>query len=308
VVSRENCHPFKCGRLLFCHNGRIDGFWGPLRKRILNGLTEKAYNVVRGTTDSEAAFGMILSELEHLGQSLDQTEPFEPRALVDAIRRTIDKLADYQRIMDDERAIPRENCRNFSTLNFSLTDGVTMVTSRYCDKQPEIPAPSLYFAFDYADRLRDGITRGAGLRPTAGPGDGSGNVEASSMSTSHVSCGSSGASALSTSTAEPPPPLKKSEFEQIVADKMKRATSFQDNLDKFGQVHEKFRQMAPEDLDKMAFCVSSDPLTFCDMWSPIPGNSIMWYKVGSLPELITLNGDTHHYPPSHSNSSMNGDT
>jgi len=52
VVSRENCHPFKCGRLLFCHNGRIDGFWG-IRKTILNDLTETAYLQVRGTTDSE---------------------------------------------------------------------------------------------------------------------------------------------------------------------------------------------------------------------------------------------------------------
>jgi predicted glutamine amidotransferase len=301
VVSRENCHPFKCGRLLFCHNGRIDGFWGPLRKRILNDLTEKAYNTVRGTTDSEAAFGMILSELERSGQSLEQCEPYDPQTLVDAIRRTIDKLAEYQRIMDEKRLVPRENCRNFSTLNFSLTDGVTMVTSRFCDKQPEIPAPSLYFAFDYADRLRDGITRGAGLRPISevGPGDGSGNVvEASSMSSSssHVSF-SGGASALSTATSSPPPPpLKKSEFEQIVADKMKRATSYQDNLDKFCHVHDKFKDMPPEDLDKMAFCVSSDPLTFCDMWSPIPGNSIMWYKVGGLPELIDLNnGENSHH-------------
>lgn len=248
VVSRENCHPFKCGRLLFCHNGRIDGFWGPLRKRILNGLTEKAYNVVRGTTDSEAAFGMILSELERSGQSLEQTEPYDPKALVDAIRRTIDKLADHQRILDEERAIPRENCRNFSTLNFSLTDGVTMVTSRFCDRHPEIPAPSLYFAFDFADRLRDGITRGVGLRSTIGPGDGSGDVVASSIS--NVDCGTS---ALSTSTSAPPPPLKKSEFEQIVAQRMKRAPSYQDSMDKFGEVHEKYSEMPPDDLDKMAF-------------------------------------------------------
>ena len=76
---------------------------------------------------------------------------------------------------------------------------------------------------------------------------------------------------------------------------MKRATSYQDNLDTFCHVHDKYKDMPQSDLDKMAFCVSSDPLTFCDMWSPIPGNSIMWYKVGGLPELIDLNGENSRH-------------
>jgi hypothetical protein len=36
---------------------------------------------------------------------------------------------------------------SYSTFNFSVTDGETMVVTRFCDKDPNIPPPSLYFAF-----------------------------------------------------------------------------------------------------------------------------------------------------------------
>lgn len=231
VVSRENCHPFKCGLLLFCHNGRIDGFWG-MRKAILNDLTDTAYLQVRGTTDSEVAFAMILDELERDGgeSPLTKRDPFEPERLVNAVRKTIEKLEFYQKTLDYNRDL----CRNFSTLNFSLTDGNTMVISRYCDQHLEIPAPSLYFALDSAKALRDGIAKddGAGIKKDCGPGDGS---------DSSAIPGGNG--------------IKKAAFAEMVESGMKRATSFQD----FGDLYDKYSSM---DVSKMAFCVSSDPLTF----------------------------------------------
>ena len=41
----------------------------------------------------------------------------------------------------------------FNTCNSSLTDGESMVVMRYCNKSPEIPAPSLYFAFGDSNAL-----------------------------------------------------------------------------------------------------------------------------------------------------------
>ena len=35
----------------------------------------------------------------------------------------------------------------FTTLNCCLTDGETMLATRFCDKHPSIAAPSLYFSF-----------------------------------------------------------------------------------------------------------------------------------------------------------------
>lgn len=210
---------------------------------MMNGMTEMAYLQVRGTTDSEVAFGMILSELERDGgeSPLTQRDPFGPERLVNAVRKTIEKLELYQKTLDYNR----DQCRGFSTLNFSLTDGHTMVISRYCDKHPEIPAPSLYFAFDSAKVLRDGIAKGngAGIKKHQGPGDGSDNAAAGS--------------AIPGENA-----IKKAAFAELVESGMKRATSFQD----FGDIYDKYRSM---DVSKMAFCVSSDPLTFWYVRHPI---------------------------------------
>jgi len=283
VVSRENCHPFKCGRLIFCHNGRIDGFWG-MRKHLLGELTQAAYFQVRGTTDSEAAFGMILDELERDGLSDEppatQTRPYEPARLVNAVENTIRKLERYQKTLDYDRSL----CRGFSTLNFSLTDGDTVVVSRYCDQDPTIPAPSLYFAFDRADTLRDGLMRKQSCRDHHGPGDGS---DSSAQATSHP-----GLTTHKKDDAVTPPdaasrPLTKGDFAQLVEKGMKRVTSFQE----FGDVREKLEKLTEAGklpLDEMAFCVSSDPLTFCDMWNPVPSNSIVYYSTGGLPETVLL--------------------
>lgn len=42
----------------------------------------------------------------------------------------------------------------YSTLNCALTDGHTVIVTRYCDKAPRVPAPSLYYAFCDEDVMR----------------------------------------------------------------------------------------------------------------------------------------------------------
>jgi predicted glutamine amidotransferase len=61
-VSQVNCHPFKAGRLLFCHNGRIETAF-KIRRAMMDKLTEEAFLSVRGTTDSECIFALILTFL-----------------------------------------------------------------------------------------------------------------------------------------------------------------------------------------------------------------------------------------------------
>ena len=78
VISEQNCHPFRFGRLLFQHNGHIEQFHR-IKRRLFSVLRDDVYEWCEGTTDSEACFALLLSlidpsELAHGG-------PIEPKLL-----------------------------------------------------------------------------------------------------------------------------------------------------------------------------------------------------------------------------------
>jgi glutamine amidotransferase len=59
AVTRQNCHPFACGRWMFMHNGFI-GSWSRLRRRVEGLIPDALYPSRIGTTDSEALFLAIM--------------------------------------------------------------------------------------------------------------------------------------------------------------------------------------------------------------------------------------------------------
>ncbi len=61
AVTRQNCHPFACGRWLFMHNGFV-GPWTRVRRKIEAMIPDALYPSRVGTTDSEAMFLAILGE------------------------------------------------------------------------------------------------------------------------------------------------------------------------------------------------------------------------------------------------------
>jgi predicted glutamine amidotransferase len=60
AVTRQNCHPFACGRWMFMHNGFIGG-WSRLRRRVEGLIGDDLYPSRIGTTDSEALFLALMS-------------------------------------------------------------------------------------------------------------------------------------------------------------------------------------------------------------------------------------------------------
>ena len=60
--SEANCHPFRSGRYAFMHNGDLGDF-AKLRRPLLNSLTDAAFEVVQGSTDSEHLFALVVDEL-----------------------------------------------------------------------------------------------------------------------------------------------------------------------------------------------------------------------------------------------------
>ena len=273
-VSLSNCHPFKAGRLLFCHNGRIFGYQG-IKRLFLAELSDEAFLHMKGTTDSEAVFGLLLTMLgkdeyasEH-GSPILQKTPFGAQRLTSALKKTVAKIFQILATHLDRQ--------DYCTCNFALTDGDTMVVTRYCDQSPEIPPPSLYYAF--GSNLSHELTEEHELEVAAV------------------------AAAEAMASSSPPPP--RAEFEE----KKETSTSGTDEDDVPSDVsctdsadldftvgtvllHRKESKpgkvMADVDPTDATFVVSSNPLTKGHVWHKVPKNSIMWCTRGKHPELRLL--------------------
>jgi glutamine amidotransferase len=64
-VTRQNCHPFACGRWMFMHNGFV-GSWNRLRRKVEQLIPDAFYPSRIGSTDSEAVFlAMMGAGLDH---------------------------------------------------------------------------------------------------------------------------------------------------------------------------------------------------------------------------------------------------
>jgi predicted glutamine amidotransferase len=64
AVTRQNCHPFACGRWMFMHNGFV-GSWNRLRRKVEAMIPDAIFPSRIGTTDSEAVFlAMVGADLD----------------------------------------------------------------------------------------------------------------------------------------------------------------------------------------------------------------------------------------------------
>lgn len=138
-TSRENCHPFKLGRLLFMHNGHIGGY-GTIRREIEQMIPGTYYNHRRGTTDSEAFF------LLALGQGAEE-----------------DPVGGFRRGIAMINALMREkNISEPFRMTAAYSDGTRLVALRHSSDDQ---SPSLYWTTGSTIEVEDGVV---GL--TAGSG------------------------------------------------------------------------------------------------------------------------------------------
>jgi predicted glutamine amidotransferase len=115
AVQESNSHPFQHGRFLFMHNGTVKGF-RTIRRRLQQSLPDWAWESIQGTTDSEHAFALFLSEL---GEPEAERSTAEVR---DALLRVLSRLS---RLAAETGASPAMSC------NFAVTDGRSTVVCRY---------------------------------------------------------------------------------------------------------------------------------------------------------------------------------
>lgn len=131
---------------MFMHNGGIGAF-RKIKRRLAMSLDEKWFNIVGGSTDSEWAFATFLDCLHRAGVSPDTDVEagvgFGHSVLRKALLATIARLNGFIREVVGELGVGEEDSR--SLLNFAVTDGVSVVCSRYVSSRTD-EAASLFFS------------------------------------------------------------------------------------------------------------------------------------------------------------------
>jgi predicted glutamine amidotransferase len=110
-VALENTHPFHHGRWAFVHNGTLTRF-AELRPKMLAMMTPQHRAAIKGETDSEHIFHMLLSAHD--------SAPVQP--LCEILRRCLAQIAAWCREIDSAASIG---------LNVLLTDGERLVGCRW---------------------------------------------------------------------------------------------------------------------------------------------------------------------------------
>jgi glutamine amidotransferase len=129
-VSNLNCHPFSFKNFLFVHNGQIKNF-NKIRRSVMNELSDEACQIVRGQTDSEAFFALLMDFILKSEQEPDF------KLMAQAFRhsiKTIDSIKEKMGLVNE------------SLINIVLTDGHQFIATRYIDDAHESPL-SLYYTF-----------------------------------------------------------------------------------------------------------------------------------------------------------------
>jgi glutamine amidotransferase len=156
-LSDDNCHPFYHGSLMFMHNGGVGG-WKHIKRRLAESLADKWYLSVQGGTDSEWCFALFLDTLEQMEHDPSSTPPngFGPTVLRQAALRTIERTNDLIKNIPPE-VIRREKVDTRSLLNFAITDGHSVVCTRYVRSRTD-EAASLYYSSgtSWEDKNRNG--------------------------------------------------------------------------------------------------------------------------------------------------------
>ncbi|KAK2593706.1 glutamine amidotransferase subunit [Conoideocrella luteorostrata] len=144
-LSEDNCHPFTHASLMWMHNGGLGG-WKYIKRKLGDRLADKWYLQVKGGTDSEWAFSLFLDTLERLGvdPSSSPENGFGPTVLRKAVEQTIAQINELTDSIPQD-VLQSEDVDTRSLLNFAVTDGHSIICTRYISSSKD-EAASLYYS------------------------------------------------------------------------------------------------------------------------------------------------------------------
>ena len=129
---------------MWMHNGGIGG-WKYVKRQLADSLADQWFMLVQGGTDSEWAFALFLDQLARLRVD-PNSNPGEGGFGHTVLRKAM--LATIRRINEFIKVIPADQVSELDTrslLNFAVTDGNSVVCTRYVGSKTD-EAASLYFS------------------------------------------------------------------------------------------------------------------------------------------------------------------
>lgn len=138
-VAEANCHPFHFQDRLLMHNGGVEQF-GRIKRDLCNRLSPEKYDWVKGQTDSEHLFALML---DHLGGG----------------KPSPDRVADaFEAMVGDLKALmAAAGMQGPAWLNMVYTDGRIAVGLRYVSDRSE--PLSMYFSAGKKYECTDNVCR-----------------------------------------------------------------------------------------------------------------------------------------------------
>lgn len=141
---------------MWMHNGNLGG-WKYIKRGLAGSLADKWFLGVKGGTDSEWAFALFLDLMEKEG--VDPSSAPEGGFGHELLRNVMEKT--IRKINELIAGIPRDymvtDLETRSLLNFALTDGHTVICTRYVSSKTD-EAASLYFSS--GTKWKEGQTKG----------------------------------------------------------------------------------------------------------------------------------------------------
>jgi len=133
AISEANSHPFHYGQFLMMHNGVVPQF-SKIKRRLLSLLSDELFLWVKGQTDSEHIFALLM-------QHFKDTKGSSAILTAEQIRTGFQKTFDVVQELKMEAGIAHE----VSTFNMMITDGYRIFGTRF-SSDPERETRTLYYS------------------------------------------------------------------------------------------------------------------------------------------------------------------
>jgi glutamine amidotransferase len=145
-VSEANSHPFIYKQFLMMHNGGVPQF-SKIKRRLLSLLSDELFLWVKGQTDSEHIFALLMQHFNDLKGS-------GPPMTVEQIRQGFQQTFDVVQGLKREAGIDHE----VSTFNMMITDGHRIFGTRF-SSDPQKETRTLYYSSGDRFQCKDGFSR-----------------------------------------------------------------------------------------------------------------------------------------------------
>jgi len=151
--NETNCHPFCYKELSFMHNGSVCAFHS-LKRKIIEYMSDEAYGLIKGTTDSEHLFALFIDLYEKRMQKHKITLEAMSGAMLDLISLITDITKDKL-----QPTSARGDLHELNLLNMVITNGEDVVATKFISGEILEESHTLFYSRGMKLHVENGKSR-----------------------------------------------------------------------------------------------------------------------------------------------------